>query len=255
MRYLLIFLLLFAGTAFGEITDAEKAEMDAAADRAMKMANAEFADEIARMDSVIAARTEALRELAAWKGNPYNIDYSNFTPDAMKFKVSLRSPSIGEQTDFLFGGEIEWQYLLIDAEWERENGYSYVNYKIDFGNEGQKGNRWEFVVNTRASQARDISRQKVVCRRKVWFAGIGVAAVADSYDFNQTKGVADFRIGNIRYLTNFTGLEIWDIRIEFKEKSDQIIKPFLAGKFYQIVGGESDWQVQVGVEIDFKEDE
>ena len=177
----------------------------------------------------------------------------DFTPDAMSFLVSLRSPSIGEQTDFLFGGEVEWRFAVINVEWERENGCPYLNYAINSGNEGQKGNRWEFAVDTKVSEARDLSIQKVVCRRRFWFTGIGVAGVADSYDFNRTKGVMDFRLGNIRYLTNFTGLEIWDIRIELKEKSDQVIKPFLAGKFYQIVGDKSDWQVQVGVEINFKE--
>jgi hypothetical protein len=179
--------------------------------------------------------------------------FADYAPDNMKFLVSLRSPSIGEQTDFLFGGEVEWQFAIVSAEWERENSCRYINYEIISGNEGQKGNRWQFALSTKASQARDINRQKAVCRYKLWFLGVGVAGVAESYDFNRMKGVNDFRVplfgcGYIAFATNYSYIHVWDMKLEIKDKSDNIVKPFIAGKFYQ-ANDDLDWQVLVGMEI------
>jgi len=177
-----------------------------------------------------------------------------WTPDEVGVEVAARSPNVGEVTDYLLGLDCELSRITGHLEFERENGEEYVNYIVAGSKE--QGN-WEYEFSTRDSEARNINTQKIACKRKLWVLGIGVGLTAEDYDTRKVQGVSVYSVpllwyGSLNYMTNYGGLEIWDVDLEIIER-EQKVSPAITGRFYRVVGKPVDWAVSVGVKIKFSE--
>lgn len=219
--------------------------------------------EIMKQDVMSLARVAELKEIVRVKAFRQRHPYIWWLkPDSIEFEVSLRKAKITVISDYYLGFTA-WKPFDFHIELERQDGLSYINYKAGVGNERARGSNWEYNIETRESQAYDLSRQKIVCRRRFWFLGVGVAGVADSYDFNRSRGVMDFRIpfkwgdkydyGYVNYQTNYSGLEILDVYLKIEERKAKTVKPFIAGKFYNVTGGQSNWGIVFGFKLISKE--
>lgn len=216
-------------------------------------------------DSLTIARTNAgdmrslkrmheLRMIVARKAfdqrHPY---YHWLIPEKIKPEIAARAPAEGEITDYLLGIDVTYDTTkspIVHLEWEQQNGKRYVNYVFNL--QGDK-NEWRYRGESRRSQARDINRQKLSVRHKLWFMGVGVAATSERYDSDAVYGLLDFYIplgkkGHVGYATNLAGLEIWDVKLYIESNDDSRFKPNIEGKFYK-AGRELDWGVSFGFSI------
>ena len=177
-----------------------------------------------------------------------------WTPDEIGVEVAARSPNQGEVTDYLLGLDCEMYSMSGHVEWERENGVEYINYKVT----GSKdAGDWEYDFSTRASEARDINTQKITCKRRLGYIGLGIGLTAEDYNTDRLHGVCVYsmplyRYGSLNYMTNFGGLEIWDVNVSISE-ADKKVSPAITGRFYRQIGKPVDWAVSIGVKIKFTE--
>lgn len=168
-------------------------------------------------------------------------------PLSIALELSLRSPSVGDITDFLVAVEPEWSGTTVHVEYERENSARYLNYEICPTYEKE---RWKIEGSTYVSEARNINRQIFGVDRGFRLFRMGLAATTRRYDAPRTEGAVYVGLplpgGRIRYLYGFGDTNILDVELELGVKDKYLkymrLRPSIKGRFYR-EDDRLDWHV------------
>ena len=252
------------------MTDADKAEMDEATDRAMEMTNAELAEldaslnsvmevaEILKKDSLSLAEMDSIWHVVKWKAYQQRHPYIWWLkPVSISGAAAARLPNEGSVTDYLFELKSEWNPVSVSFMYEREDGEYYYGYSLN----GERGLFFglDIQVRTQIKTAKNVDRQSVVIGRKftrktgffedAW-GGIGVGAVTRHY--SKPKVAIDLSMsmpgGRLIYTTDFKNIHIWDAETQFGFHLTDNTLLIAVGKYF----GDGDkmfWAIKGGVEI------
>ena len=163
--------------------------------------------------------------------------------------VSLRSPRYGDVTDWLVGSKLGFGWGEMQCELERESDEQGIHHWFNYELRGLiENDHWEIDWSWQDHEAHGLNHQREAGRRKLFrLLGVtlssGVSAVTERYDFARTQGAASFklavpRLGRVIYDTNFGGLEIWDVEVEYKPRQEKTIARGLGEELLALLTGE-----------------
>jgi len=181
-------------------------------------------------------------------------------PLSLAFALSLRTPNVGNVTDYEVSFKPKWDPVACKMIYEREDGKNYYGYNLT----GEHGLFYglDIQVRTQIKTAKDVDRQSVVIGRKferrtgffegAW-GGIGAGAVARYY--SRPKGAIDLSMslpgGRLIFTTDFNQVHIWDGETQFGFHVSERVMLVAIGKYF----GDGDkmfWAAKGGVEIELK---
>lgn len=177
--------------------------------------------------------------------------------------LSMRTPAIGQMTDYEVSVESSRFGFTGEAVFERENGSDYINYLASYLCPLIDG--VEFYSSVHYSEVRHISRMRSLTRYELFHGvKIGLGETLTDYNIHTVAPIMEIYVpligenSYLSYSTNLFGSNILDGELFIyymdylrswlnRPGYDGGIRPYILGRFYQ--DKNIDWQAKIGVRV------